>query len=314
MLHPYFKRNKLKCLSAVLGLTTLFMTYTSQAQQAEPLPLYTGKIPGSKPTPADYTETVNKENGHITRVSQPTLLPFFPEKGKANGTAIIICPGGAYGMLSYDKEGMAVARKFAEAGVTAFVLKYRLPSDKIMEHRETGPLQDAQRAFVLVRENAAKWGVNPARVGIIGFSAGGHLAATATTMYDKPVTTTNGLSVKPDFSVLVYPVISMGQYTHQGSKENLIGGTAPADVVKAFSTELRVKADCPPVCLIHAQDDTAVPPQNSLLFYNAMLEQNIKGAMYLYQTGGHGYGLNNKTTADQWFDRVIQWMALNKFM
>lgn len=314
MLHPYFKANKLKCLSAVLGLTALFMSYTTHAQQAEPLPLYTGKIPGSKPAPADYTETINKDSWHITRVSQPTLLPFFPEKGKANGTAIIICPGGAYGMLSYDKEGMAVAKKFAEAGVTAFVLKYRLPSDKIMEHRENGPLQDAQRAFVLVRENASKWGVNPAKVGIIGFSAGGHLAATATTMYDKPVVATSGLSVRPDFSVLVYPVISMGEFTHQGSKENLIGGNAPADVVKAFSTELQVKADGPPVCLIHAQDDKAVPPQNSLLFYNAMLDKNIKGALYMYQAGGHGYGLNNKTTTDQWFDRVIQWMVVNKLL
>lgn len=308
-LHKHSRALKTACL-----LPLVFFAASCNAQQSGALPLYTGTIPGSKPTPADYKETQSLGDGHITHVSQPTLLPFFPEKGKANGTAIIICPGGGYRLLSYEKEGVAVAKKFAEVGVTAFVLKYRLPSDEIMEHRETGPLQDAQRAFVLVRENAARWGVNPARVGIIGFSAGGHLAATATTMYAKPVVATNGISVRPDFSVLVYPVISMGKYTHQGSKDNLIGANAPADVVKAFSTELQVQPDGPPVCLIHAQDDKAVPPQNSLMFYNALLDEHIRGALFLYQAGGHGYGLHNKTTTDQWLDRVLQWMEANKWL
>lgn len=292
----------------------LLTTIQVFGQQADAIPLYKGTIPGSKPAPADYKET-QSDDLHIGKVVEPTLLPFFPEKGKANGTAIIICPGGGYTFLSYDKEGIAIAKKFAEAGVTAFVLKYRLPSDKIMEDRAIGPLQDAQRAFQLVRQNAAKWAVNPAKVGIIGFSAGGHLASTAVTHYDKPVVSSkDGANVRPDFAILVYPVISMGAYTHLGSKINLIGKDAPADKVDFFSNEKQVKDDMPPVFLIHAQDDGAVPPQNSIQFYESMLAKNIKGELNIYQAGGHGFGLNNKTTTDLWFDRCLKWMAQNKFL
>lgn len=229
-----FKMLKKATLSMIL-LTTI----NGFAQQADAIPLYKGTIPGVKPAPADYKETQTADL-HIGKVVNPTLLPFFPEKGKANGTAIIICPGGGYAFLSYDKEGIAVAKKFAEAGVTAFVLKYRLPSDQIMADRSVGPLQDAQRALQMVRENAVKWGVNPEKVGIIGFSAGGHLASTAVTHYDKPVIILNeGTNVRPDFAVLVYPVITMGEYTHQGSKINLIGKDAPADKVTFFRTKNR---------------------------------------------------------------------------
>ncbi|RYD85304.1 MAG: alpha/beta hydrolase, partial [Sphingobacteriales bacterium] len=190
-----------------LGLLLLLSMHTGFSQQNTALSLYTGAVPNSKPAPADYKEEII--NGLIRKVTQPTLLPFFPEKGTANGTAIIICPGGGYECLAYNHEGIDVAKRFAENGVTAFVLKYRLPSDKIMTDRSIGPLQDAQRALQMVRENASAWNIDPAKVGIMGFSAGGHLAATATTHYDKPVIAVKeGVTVRPDFSMLIYPVIS----------------------------------------------------------------------------------------------------------
>lgn len=309
---------KLPMLSAikrrVLGLFVLLFMNSAYSQVIEgALPLYNGPIPNSKPTPKSYKEII--ENWRVRFVSQPTLQPFFPEKGKENGTAIIICPGGGYGMLAYDHEGMAVAKRFAESGITAFVLKYRLPSDEIMKDRAIGPLQDAQRALQLVRENAATWHVDPNKVGIMGFSAGGHLAATATTHFYNPVIDVKkGQSVRPDFAMLIYPVISMGQYTHGGSKENLIGKNASAEMVKLYSNELQVKADTPPVFLVHAEDDGAVPPQNSMQFYNAMIDNKVKGELNMYQAGGHGFGMVNKTTTDEWFIRGLNWLRENKFL
>ncbi|MFP9098095.1 alpha/beta hydrolase [Flavobacterium sp. RHBU_24] len=294
-------------------LLLLFTMHTAFAQQNEALPLYK-TVPNSKPTPATYKETVDARSG-IRNVSQPTLLPFFPEKGKANGTAIVICPGGGYAMLAFGHEGVDVAKKFAENGITAFVLKYRLPSDQIMKDRSIAPLQDAQRALQMVRENAAKWNIDPTKVGIMGFSAGGHLASTATTHFDKPVIDVKpGESVRPDFSMLIYPVISMGQYTHQSSKEFLIGKDAPAEKVKLYSNEFQVTANTPPVFLVHAQDDGLVPAQNSMLFYDALINNKVKGALYMYQAGGHGFGMNNRTTTDAWFENGLDWLKLNKFL
>jgi acetyl esterase/lipase len=296
-----------------LSLLLLLSMHTAFGQQNEALPLYKGAVPNSKPTPATYKEV--NENSRIQFVSQPTLLPFFPEKGKENGTAIIICPGGGYGMLAFDHEGLAVAKRFAENGITAFVLKYRLPSDEIMKDRSIGPLQDAQRALQLVRENAAKWHIDPAKVGIMGFSAGGHLASTATTHFATPVIDVKkGETVRPDFAMLIYPVISMGQYTHAGSKANLIGKDASDEKVKLYSNEFQVTADTPPVFFVHAEDDGAVPPQNSIQFYNAMIDNKVKGELNIYQAGGHGFGMNNKTTTDEWFIRGLNWLKENKFL
>jgi len=300
-----------KKITCGLAVFMLFLNISCAAQQNDTIQLYKGAVPNSKPAPPDYKEEVNKD-GLISKVVTPTLLPFFPEKDKANGTAVIICPGGGYMFLAYQHEGIAVAKKFAENGITAFVLKYRLPSDKIMADRSIGPLQDAQRAIQLVRENAAAWGIDPKKVGIMGFSAGGHLAATATTHYDTPVIpVTEGNSVRPDFSMLIYPVISMGKYTHQGSKENLIGANASQKTVDAFSNEKQVKADTPPVFLVHSQDDDVVPVQNVLMFYEAMIAHKVKGELNCYQSGGHGYGMNNPTTKDEWFASGLKWLYQN---
>jgi acetyl esterase/lipase len=300
-------------LRTCVAFAFIFAAVLATAQQKDPILLYT-TIPNSKPAPADYKEEVN-DKGHLSKVVTPTLLPFFPEKGKANGAAVIICPGGGYAFLAYQHEGVDVAKRFAENGVTAFVLKYRLPSDKIMKDRSIGPLQDAQRALQLVHDNAAKWAIDPTKIGILGFSAGGHLAATATTHYSTPVIpVTDSLSVKPDFSILVYPVISMGEFTHAGSKDNLIGKNATQQTTDAFSNEKQVKPDMCPAFLVHSQDDDIVPVQNALLFYQAMIDNKVKGVLDTYQSGGHGYGMNNRTTAEDWFDNCIKWLKQNKVM
>ena len=280
--------------------------------------LYPGKIPGSKPAPADYKEESPVGADHITRtarVSVPTLTVYQPAQGKANGAAVIICPGGGYGILAIDHEGYNVARRFNEFGVTAFVLKYRLPSDAIMEDKSTGPLMDAQQAIYLVRKEAAKWGVDPAKIGIMGFSAGGHLASTLTVHYDDvKIENKEKLSLRPDFSILIYPVISFGTYAHQGSAVALIGKDGTDAQREYFSSEKHVTSDTPPTFLVHANDDGGVPVQNSILFNEALVRNKVKAEMHLYQNGGHGFGLNNSTTKDDWFERLKNWMDANKWL
>lgn len=300
-------------------LTAMFMVLLSVpgiAQQE--VKLYDGKIPGSKVTPADYKEESPKGADGITRtakVSEPTIAVFLPSKDKANGAAVIICPGGGYGILAIDHEGYNVAKRFNEFGVAAFVLKYRLPSDVIMEDKSIGPLMDAQQAMYVVRTNAQKWNVNPAKIGIMGFSAGGHLASTLTVHYgDVKIVNKDKVSLRPDFSILIYPVISFNAFTHQGSAVNLIGKDGTAAQRDYFSSEKYVTADTPPTFLVHANDDGGVPVQNSVLFNEALVSHKVKAEMHLYQGGGHGFGLNNKTTSDDWFERLKNWMSANKWL
>ena len=250
---------------------------------------------------------------HISNVSIPTLIPFFPEKGKANGTAVIICPGGGYAILAIGHEGYAVAKEFNKIGVTAFVLKYRLPSDEIMVDKAIGPLQDAQTAIMLVRKNAAQWGINPAKIGILGFSAGGHLAATAETHFSKPVIDNKGISVRPDFAVLAYPVITFGEYAHRGSQENLLGKNPSKEQIDLYSNELQVTADTPPTFLMQCGDDGAVPVKNSILMYEALQKAKVKTELHLFQEGGHGFGLVNSKSRELWFNWCASWLSANGF-
>ncbi|OCX52232.1 1,4-beta-xylanase [Mucilaginibacter sp. PPCGB 2223] len=292
-----------------IALMSLF-SISLFAQDAPPIKLYPNGVPNSKPAPADYVEKI--VNGSGSMVTDPTITPYFPEKGKANGTAIIVCPGGGYAHLSMIKEGADVAKKFAEIGVTAFVLKYRLPSDQIMVDKTIGPLQDAQRAIQIVRERAAEWGIDPAKIGIIGFSAGGHLASTAGTHFDKAVIDNpKNTSLRPDFMILMYPVITFGDLAHKGSRDNLVGKDAPADKIDLYSNQKQVTANTPTTMLVQAEDDRTVPVQNSLMFYDALLNNHIKAELLIYPAGGHGFGLNNKTTKDQWFNAAANWLDSN---
>jgi len=284
----------------------------------EVVKLYKGTIPGSKSAPGDYKEESPVGGDKITRtakVSEPTMVVFQPEKGKATGVAVIICPGGGYGILAIDHEGFNVAKRFTELGVTAFVLKYRLPSDAIMVDKSFGPLMDAEQAIYLLRKDAAKWGVDPKKIGIMGFSAGGHLASTLTVHYnDIKIENKEKISLRPDFSILIYPVITFGKYTHGGSKNNLLGPNPTDAQIDYFSNEKHVTADTPPTFLVHANDDSAVPVQNSLDFDAALVANKVKGELHVYQGGEHGFGLNNKTTSDDWFERLHNWMKSNKFL
>jgi acetyl esterase/lipase len=226
--------------------------------------------------------------------------------------SIIICPGGGYTRLSIDHEGINVAKALNEFGITAFVLKYRLPNDSIMIDKTTGPLQDAQQAIRTVRKQAAAWGLNPVKTGIMGFSAGGHLAATAAThftMIADASSVNDTTSLRPDFAILIYPVISLDDtIAHKGSKTNLIGKNPSVELTKLFSNELQVTKNTPPVFLVHAGDDGTVPVENSIRFYQACIKNKVPVEMHLYPKGGHGFGLNNKTTTDKWFDRLINWI------
>ncbi len=301
-------------------LTALLMVIfaASSLKGQELIKLYPGTIPGSKPTPPGYAEVAPSSSDGITRVakvSMPTMEVFLPAKEKVNGTAVIICPGGGYGILAISHEGYDVAKRFNEIGVTAFVLKYRLPSDEIMVDKSFGPLMDAEQAIYLLRRDAAKWNINRDKIGIMGFSAGGHLASTLTVHYDDvKIENKAQLSLRPDFSILIYPVISFIDSPHMGSAKNLAGENITAAQKEYFSNERHVTPQTPPVFLVHANDDGAVPVQNSIIFNQALVKNKVKAEMHLYQGGGHGFGLKNRTTSDDWFERLANWMKANKFL
>jgi acetyl esterase/lipase len=280
------------------------------------LPLYSGTIPNSKPSQLQETSVTENGGPRVATVIQPTLTVFLPPRDKANGTSVIICPGGGYARLAIGHEGYDVAKRLNEMGVAAFVLKYRLPNDQTQPDKSIAPLLDAQQALRLVREQAPKYGLNPERIGLMGFSAGGHLASTAGTHFAKPVGDNPGAtSVRPAFLILMYPVISFSDsLMHKGSRDNLLGQTAAPDQIKLYSNELQVSAQTPPTFLVHAEDDKTVPVQNSIVFYQALRRHNVPAEMHLYPQGGHGFGMNNKTTKDQWTERLQNWMDANGWL
>ena len=275
--------------------------------------LYEGKVPNSKPAPASYKET--NDNAWSRKVTDPEMIPFLPERGKGTGTAIVIFPGGGYSGLSIMNEGANIAKAFRDAGIAAFVVKYRLPSDSIMIDRSVGPLQDAQQAIKIVRMNAGKFGVDPGKVGVIGFSAGGHLASTVAIHFDTTtIANADKTNLRPDFAMLMYPVISFGKYAHAGSRKALVGADSLSALARRYSNELQVTERTPPTFLVHATDDKVVPVENSVLFYQALMEHKVtKSAMFVFQEGGHGFGLENKKTRTRWFDLALEWLKLNGF-
>lgn len=294
-------------------LIALLFSISAMAQEITPL--YLHGIP-------NYKEVVNKqfaERGsdgkeRISKVTIPTYH-FFPAPNASKpASCVIICPGGGYRILASSHEGYDIAAKFNEIGVSALVLYYRLPEDSAQVERKYAPLQDAQAAIALVRGNAGKWNVDPSRVGIMGFSAGGHLAATASTHFTKDYTGIHaGANLRPDFSILLYPVISMRPFGHGGSTQNLIGKNPSEDDLHLFSNEEQVTPQTPKAFLVHAADDNAVPLKNSLLYAEKLTANKVPVDLHVYAKGGHGFGLNNKTTSgDLWFDRLISWMKANQ--
>jgi acetyl esterase/lipase len=286
----------------------------SKAQEV--IPLYADQVPGSKISES-YLEVIEKGKDGITRISKvtkPTLSIYLAPADIATGTAVIICPGGGYGILAIDHEGYNVAKRFNKIGITAFVLKYRLPSDEVMVDKTYALLQDAEQAIYLVRKNAAAYNIKANKIGIMGFSAGGHLASTLLTHYnDIKIDDAEKISLRPDFGALIYPVISFEQSVHTGTMKNLLGPN-PADSLKRyFSADQNVNKKTPPTFLVHAKDDKSVPVANSIMLNEALKKNKVKTDLYLYEQGGHGFGLKNKTSDVDWFKLLADWLKKNKF-
>ena len=298
--------SKLKIFASILFIMSLNV---SCAQSTTPL--YPHAIPNSKPAADEEMKEEGDGRVFINKISVPTISYYPAVKGKSTGQCVIIFPGGGYGGNAIAHEGWDVAKKFNEEGITAFVVKYRIPSERIMKDPSIGPLQDAQQAMIYVRSNAAQWGINPNKIGIMGFSAGGHLASTLGTHYRKAlVDNPKNISLRPDFLMLIYPVISSDTaISHKGSFENLLGKNASADKMLEYSNEKQVTDDTPPTFLVHASDDDVVPVENVLVFYEALHKHNVPAELHIYPGGGHGFGLKNPTTADNWMDRAKNWLA-----
>ncbi|MBE0659106.1 MAG: alpha/beta hydrolase [Bryobacteraceae bacterium] len=235
-------------------------------------------------------------------LDKPALTTYVA--AKPNGAAVLVCPGGGYGALAMDHEGKQIADWYNALGVSAFILKYRLGP----RYRHPAPLDDARRAMRMIRERALKLGIDPARVGVMGFSAGGHLASTLSTHFQQ--------GERPDFAVLCYPVISFTtRYTHSGSMRNLLGAPPDPALVWDLSNELKVTAETPPTFLFHTNADTGVPPENSILYYMALRRVGVPAEMHIYAEGRHGVGLAQKDPVlSTWPDRLKDWLKVRGFV
>lgn len=297
-------------------LTSISMLSTMSRSQTVISLWSAGQIPNDLQN-RTIREKIEVGNDSILRISNivfPTLSVYLP--ATPNGAAVMICPGGGYSIEASGHEGVDVAKWFTSIGVTAFVLKYRLPDDRLWSNKHEVGLQDALQGLKLIRENAAKYKINPDRIGIMGFSAGGHLAATASTLWPKA----KELSVfanwpsadicKPNFSILMYPVITSGPFKHAGSFEKLLGKTPSQEQLDRFSAEKQVSESTPPALLVHATDDKGVPVENSMMYYNALRQLRIPASMLLYENGGHGFGLAKKLkgSVHSWPQSCHQWL------
>lgn len=288
-------------------ISILFFGYMARTQTV--IPLYSGSIPNSIQTPDQETIDTTRQL-IIGKVSRPTLTIYLPAPEKATGTGVVICPGGGYLYLAAAHEGYDVARRFNEMGIAAFVLKYRIPDTSTMILKEIGPLQDVQQAFTIIRKNAAEYGIDPNRLGLMGFSAGGHLASTGGTHFKRNYLPGTGhQNLRPDFMILVYPVISFtDSLAHKGSRDRLIGKNPTRQKIREFSNEMQVTKKTPPTFLVHAKDDKTVNYHNSVEFYDALKRKHVPAEIYLYEKGGHGFGMNNPTSKVKWMDKAYDWL------
>lgn len=289
--------------------TLIFAWMMSLNVAAQYEPLYKKGIPNFIEAANEETEATTGGILRISKVSVPGYAFFSAGEELGVKPCVIICPGGGYGILAAQHEGIDVAKYFNSIGVHALVLKYRIPSSKHQNHKEIAPLQDAQQAIFLVRKNAKKWSVDPGKIGIMGFSAGGHLASSLAVHYDDPKNKFKGnISLRPDFQVLIYPVISFVKHAHLGSRNNLLSPDTTASLINYYSSELQVNGKTPPAFLVHAKDDKAVPIENSQMYLTALKEHGVSGEIYVYENGGHGFGMNNKTSDVKWTSLLAKWM------
>jgi enterochelin esterase-like enzyme/predicted esterase len=305
----------------ILTLIFLIALTTSIFGQSKTIDVWNGKVPGAIPN-ADYKQIIDSASWiKIRFVSKPTIQVYPAPADKNTGTAVVVCPGGGYYGLSYVGEGTEVAKWLNQLGITAVILHYRLPDDAIMKNKSIAPLQDVQEAIRIVRRSAKEWVIDPHKIGIMGFSAGGHLASTVSTHFDekvyKPIDST---SARPDFSLLIYPVISMDStITHAGSRENLLGKHPSLEMVKHFSNALQVTDKTPPAFMIHSMDDGTVPVENSIEYALAMKKHHIPCELHLYERGGHGYGLGlelwrSNNTESTWTEACRKWLEVRGYI
>jgi len=257
---------------------------------------------------------IDKDIVRLAKVQKPAISVYLPSKKNATGEAVVICPGGGYQILAWDWEGLDIAKWLNARGIAAIVLKYRLPQSKSNVVQDKSPLLDAQRAIRYTRYHAEDWHIDPSKIGIMGFSAGGHLASTAGTHYDAgnagakdPV---DRVSCRPDFMILAYPVITFEKdVMHKGSRDALLGEHPSEKLIRYYSAELNVSPETPPTFLVHAADDTSVPVENSLLLFEALKRNKISVEMHIFPKGGHGFSLAmGDEHLSQWTDLCIHWI------
>lgn len=289
------------------ALTCLGLLFAAGALSAVTDPIY---LWSEKPLVSPDRETFKDQR--VYYVDNPSIKPYWP--AKPNGTAAVIFPGGGYVRLAIDKEGYDLAQWLADRGVTAFVVKYRM-----QEYDFPAPLLDAQRAVRLVRQRAQEWKIDPNKIGVIGFSAGGHLAASVATRFDYLADKTDPLlsiSARPDFAVLGYPVITLeGEAAHAGSRKALLGEHPKAALVRENSLQYQVKANVPPVFIFHAVSDQAVPVANSLMFFTEVIKHNPQSELHIYQSNIHGVGMvAGQGSISTWPQALEAWMRHNQWM
>jgi acetyl esterase/lipase len=273
---------------------------------------------GKKPNSNGKKITDSIFNERIWRVSTPGIYAFTVPKSDNNGTAILICPGGGYERVSYVYNGFTFAKWYNTLGINVFVLVYRLPNQNDLQQRELAPLQDAQRAMRFIRANAAKWNIKSDKIGVMGISAGGHVASTlGTHAADESAVkdSLDGFSYRPDFMVLLSPVITMGKYAHPGSRKLFLGGDTTAVMIEKYSNDLQVSSFTPPAFIVHALNDSTVNVHNSLLFYNALVDKKINASIHVFPQGGHGIRLDeNPGSTDLWLNLLELWMKESGFV
>jgi acetyl esterase/lipase len=305
---------KNKLMKTVL-LILFFTSFCSLIKAQEFIPLWPE---GKKPNWNGEIVTDSLFNERYWRVGTPGMFAFPVAKSENRGITVLICPGGGYERLSHIYNGFNFAKWFNAKGINVFVLLYRLPHQQDLKNKQLGPVTDIQRAMRIIRANAAKWNLQKDKIGVMGVSAGGHAASTLITHLQDVSAIKDSLdtvSYRPDFTILLSPVITMGKFAHPGSKRLFLGSDTSKAMIEKYSNELQVSSSGPPTFIVHAQNDSTVNVRNSVAFYSALIEKNVQASIHVFPQGGHGIGLvDNPGSTDLWLDLLYLWLKEKGFV